>query len=175
MPSSLFLLFSGYGCCWTVVFNFILYLYNPYIMLQLYFSVLVFSFSWYNPFYWILFVSVSLFFSCFLVCTLSPSSPTKKDTLFTLRIRITTLQKLQYYYCSLEVLELYFHLFCNTHLHTFFKILLSTLCPLQYYIAHCSFSYFPEFFIPYLLYRRPCGRRQTHIRGMIPAKPPIWD
>ena len=50
MPSSLFLLFSGYNCCWKIVFNFILYLYNPYIMLQLYFSVLVFTYPDVTPF-----------------------------------------------------------------------------------------------------------------------------
>ena len=65
MPSSLFILFSGYNCCWKIVFNFILYLYNPYIMLQLYFSVLVFYLSWCNPFHWILFVSLHYFLVVF--------------------------------------------------------------------------------------------------------------
>ena len=70
MPSSLFILFSGYNCCWKIVFNFILYLYNPYIMLQLYFSVLVFYLSWCNPFHWILFVSLHYFLVVFYYCVI---------------------------------------------------------------------------------------------------------
>lgn len=61
MPSNLFLLFLGCGCSWkNSVFNFIFYLYTPYIVLQLYF--LVCSLSWCNPPYWLVFVLLLLHF-----------------------------------------------------------------------------------------------------------------
>lgn len=56
-------------------FKFFLYLYTPYTVFLLYFSMSGFFLSWYNLCHGILFISLSLFLTCFLVQYPFPLSP----------------------------------------------------------------------------------------------------
>lgn len=114
-------------------------------MLQLYFLVLVFSLSWYNPL--LNFICITIFQLFSRKCSLPPSFPSSPSLSFSLpspSVDIIPMRRIHYlllelrlqhsepcnFMCGLEFLELHFHLVYNNSLCVkffYFKFLLSTL------------------------------------------------